>query len=315
MTCLIELLGGDRLGAAHPLVISQDETLTLEAVRTLGPASELGPADVVLISIGNVAALVRCLVALDGQVGGLPLVSTGQSADVIVELSKMAGANWIVTDRADLSSLPRAVGPDAVLGDPRRVTGPTTWMMTTSGTTGIPKIVPHTLASLARTVRRDPLVRAPVWGLVYEMSRFAGLQVGLQSLLGGGTLSAPDTHAPLPEQIAHLAATGCTHLSATPTLWRRLLMAPGIETLSLRQITLGGEIADQSVLDAVSARFPSARVTHIYASTEAGVGFAVNDRKAGFPRTYLEEPPGGVGIRIVVIFSGCARRTEGRRVM
>lgn len=295
MSALIDLLGGGR-DPAHPLVVARGETLMLETARALGPAADLGVADVVLVSIGDVMALVRCLVALDGQVGALLLVSTSQSAEVIAELSNLAGASRIVTDRDDL---PDAVGPVDVLGAPKPPSVRTTWMMTTSGTTGIPKIVPHTLTSLARTVRPDPLARTPIWGLVYEMTRFAGLQVGLQSLIGGGTLSAPDTHAPLPEQIAHLAATGCTHLSATPTLWRRLMMAPDIKTLTLRQITLGGEIADQVILDAVSVRFPAARVTHIYASTEAGVGFAVNDRKAGFPLTYLDEPPGGVGMKIL----------------
>jgi len=39
---------------------------------------------------------------------------------------------------------------------------------------------------------------------------------------------------------------------------------------ALRQITLGGEIADQAVLDALARRFPGARITHVYASTEAG---------------------------------------------
>ena len=158
--------------------------------------------------------------------------------------------------------------------------------------------MPHTLDSLARTVRRDPLGRAPVWGLVLDPTRFAGLQVLLQAVLGGGTLAAADSHAPMAEQIGWLAAQGVTHLSATPTLWRRLLMAPGLDRLPLRQVTLGGEIADQGVLDALAARVPDARITHIYASTEAGVGFAVNDRRAGFPLAFLDQPPGGVGVAV-----------------
>jgi acyl-CoA synthetase (AMP-forming)/AMP-acid ligase II len=100
------------------------------------------------------------------------------------------------------------------------------------------------------------------------------------------------------DQIAWLAGQGVTHMSATPTLWRRLLMAPGLDRLALRQVTLGGEIADQGVLDALRARFPDARITHIYASTEAGVGFAVNDRRAGFPLDFLDHPPGGVGVAV-----------------
>ena len=53
------------------------------------------------------------------------------------------------------------------------------------------------------------------------------------------------------------------------------------------------------MLDAIAARFPAARLTHIYASTEIGVGFAVNDGLAGFPESYLSpEAPAGIGLRV-----------------
>ncbi len=175
----------------------------------------------------------------------------------------------------------------------------TTWLMTTSGTTGVPKIVTHSVASLTRSVRGTRPEALPVWGLLYDMTRFAGMQVGLQAMTGHGTLAAIDRDAVLGDQVAEMAAAGVTHLSATPTLWRRLLMAPGVEGLPLRQITLGGEIAEQPVLDAIRARFPKARVTHIYASTEIGVGFAVNDGRAGFPESYLSaDAPAGLAMRV-----------------
>ena len=44
-----------------------------------------------------------------------------------------------------------------------------------------------------------------------------------------------------------------------------------------RYVRLSGEIADQAVLDGLSRAFPAASIGHAYASTEAGVGFAVND--------------------------------------
>lgn len=277
----------------RPLALLPGGALPAERVAELD--TPFAPDDVVLVSIGAVRPLIETLCALDGRVAGLLLISATLDPETVGELARIAKASRIVSDRGDLAS---AIVPADALGEGSGATVETTWMMTTSGTTGIPKIVPHSLASLARTVRRDPLARVPVWGLVYDMTRFAGLQVALQSLIGGGTLAAADTREPLATQVAFLAEAGATHLSATPTLWRRLLMVPGVERLGLRQATLGGEIADQAILDAVSARFPEARVTHIYASTEAGVGFAVNDRKAGFPLAYLDEAPGGVGVRV-----------------
>jgi acyl-CoA synthetase (AMP-forming)/AMP-acid ligase II len=278
-----------------PIAVAPEGRLTAARIAGLGPAEGLGPDAVVLVSVGGAIPLIETLMALDGHVKGLLLVSTSTDAAVLAELAGIAGASVIVSDREDLEG---AMPPADALGPPREPSVQTEWMMTTSGTTGVPKIVPHTLDSLARTVRRDPFGQAPVWGMVYEMTRFAGLQVALQSLIGGGTLAVSPRYRPMPEQIDWLAGEGVTHLSATPTLWRRLLMAPGIDRLPLRQATMGGEIADQSVLDAVGRAFPKARLTHIYASTEAGVGFAVNDRKAGFPMAYCEEAPGGVGMAV-----------------
>ncbi|QDY71548.1 AMP-binding protein [Qingshengfaniella alkalisoli] len=277
------------------LAVTSTDRVTAGEVLGSGPARDMASDAVVLVSVEDPVALVRLLVALDGAVAGLLLVSTSQPPEIVTQLSEIAGCSVTVTDRTDLDGA-RTVA-DA-LGPLRAEAVQTRWMMTTSGTTGVPKIVPHTLDSLSRSVK-DKAVNSPaVWGLVYELTRFAGLQVALQSLLGGGTLAAVDRHAPLAEQVAFLTAQGCTHLSATPTLWRRLLMAPGIEALPLRQVTLGGEIADQPVLDALATRFPRARLTHIYASTEAGVGFAVKDGRAGFPLSLCADEPGDVGIRI-----------------
>ncbi len=284
--------------AARLLAVASDGQLDVGRAKALAAAADIARDATVLVSVGATLPLIETLLALDGHVAGLLLVSASAGPEVVAALAEAVRAEVVVSDRDDL---PGARTPAEALGLLREDGPPpreTVWMMTTSGTTGIPKIVPHTLDSLARTVRRDPSMAAPVWGLVYEMTRFAGLQVALQALIGGGTLAVAPRYAPMAEQIAFLAAAGVSHLSATPTLWRRLLMAPGVERLALRQATMGGEIADQAVLDAVAARFPAARLTHIYASTEAGVGFAVNDRKAGFPLSFTAEAPGGVGVRV-----------------
>lgn len=285
----------DGAGPDQPVLRTPAGLLSRADALALGPAADLAAGDRLAVSVGDTLTLVRLLMALDGHVGGLLLISTATAPDVVATLAETAGCTRVISDRGDLTD---ARSPGEMFGPACAPVTATEWMMTTSGTTGIPKIVPHTLDSLARSVRRDPLGRVPVWGLVLEMTRFAGLQVALQSILGGGTLAAAPQYAPMADQIAFLAESGVTHLSATPTLWRRLLMAPGLGALPLRQVTMGGEIADQPVLDAVSARFPDARVTHIYASTEAGVGFAVNDRQAGFPLSLTDTAPGGVGIRI-----------------
>lgn len=274
--------------------------------RTVGDVlaedlSGIGPQDRVLVSLHDTGELAHTLVLLDGRVEAMLLASYSFTPEVIAALMETAGITRLVSDRAELAHL-SALAPAAIRGG-RAGTAPapvaTQWLMTTSGTTGLPKIVTHTLASLSRSVRLARPGRMPVWGLLYDMTRFAGMQVGLQAMSGHGTLAAIDRDAPLGTQVEEMAAAGVTHLSATPTLWRRLLMAPGVERLALQQATLGGEIVDQAVLDAIAARFPGVRLTHIYASTEIGVGFAVNDGRAGFPESYLSpEAPAGLAMRV-----------------
>jgi len=55
----------------------------------------------------------------------------------------------------------------------------------------------------------------------------------------------------------------------------------------------------QDVLDALRAAFPSARLLHIYATSELGRCFAVDDGREGFPAALLERgTPDGVKLRI-----------------
>jgi acyl-CoA synthetase (AMP-forming)/AMP-acid ligase II len=174
----------------------------------------------------------------------------------------------------------------------------TSWVIPTSGTTATPKLVSHTLNSLTRTAKTDSEAgRHYRWGQLYDMARFAGIQVFLNSLLSGSTLifTSPTD---LSERVEKLVHHKCNAISATPTLWRKILMTPAASQLALRQITLGGEIADQNILNGLRAHYPGARISHIYASTEAGAAFTVNDGKAGFPKQFLTISPPGIQLRI-----------------
>ena len=165
----------------------------------------------------------------------------------------------------------------------------TDWTLATSGTTGMPKLIGHSLTSLMRTTKIGN-ERTWRWGQLFDMCRFAGVQVFLQGLLGGTALLLPPPSWSLDKRLTFLRENDCEALSATPTLWRKILMTIGASPWPLRQITLGGEIADASTLKALEARFPKTRIAHVYASTEAGVGFSVTDGLPGFPLSYLTTP-------------------------
>lgn len=172
----------------------------------------------------------------------------------------------------------------------------------TSGTSGQPKAAMHTWPSLARPVR---IANAPhqTWLLTYQPHLYAGLQVLLHSLLNHASLVVLPAVAS-PEQIVDQMVTHrVQYVSATPSYWRRLLLFAPRSQLArtpLQQITLGGEVVDQAILDELKSVFPNTRLTHIYATTELGRCFSVTDGKAGFPATLISGPSAdGVKLRIV----------------
>lgn len=173
--------------------------------------------------------------------------------------------------------------------------------MMTSGTTGAPKIAAHTLGTLLSRIRigtaAAPDVRHGRWLLTYQPTGFAGIQVLLTALVTEGLLVAPTRRTPAGFHEAALREQ-ITHASGTPTFWRAFLMLLSPGQLPLRQITLGGEAADQATLDRLRRMFPQARITHTYASTEAGVVFAVHDGREGFPADWLEKARPGAELRI-----------------
>jgi acyl-coenzyme A synthetase/AMP-(fatty) acid ligase len=260
----------------------------------------------VAFSLSSVAVAVKAIALLDGNADAIIFLSHALSIEQTVELAQIGQVDVLLTDRKDLEG---QCGTINVVHDvaslmtcsPRNRRSEldhTQWIMTTSGTTGVPKMIVHSLESLCRTTKIDKPQTPVIWALLYDYSRFAGMQVILQSLLSGATLVAPDEDLPLNEKVQFFVRMGCTHASATPTLWRNILMLPDAKCWPLRSIALGGEIADGRVLRNLAGQYPSARVTHIYASTEAGVGFSVSDGRPGFPAAFLSAPPAGIELKV-----------------
>jgi acyl-coenzyme A synthetase/AMP-(fatty) acid ligase len=175
----------------------------------------------------------------------------------------------------------------------------TQWILLTSGTTGRPKLVIHTLASLAGPV----VVGAPppagsVWSTFYDIRRYGGLQIFLRALLGGTALVLSSPDETVGEFLVRAAESAVTHISGTPSHWRRALMSPSAQRITPRYVRLSGEIADQGILDGLRAAYPEAGVAHAFASTEAGVAFEVGDGFAGFPADFIGRNGAAVEMKV-----------------
>ncbi len=186
----------------------------------------------------------------------------------------------------------------APLAETPSATQDTQWVLFTSGTTGVPKMVVHTRAGLTAAIKRNVRQDASVvWGTFYDIRRYGGLQIFFRGLIDG-SLILSDAREPVGDHLVRLGRHGATHVSGTPSHWRRALMSPMVRAMSPGYVRLSGEIADQAILDALRATFPRARVGHAYASTEAGVGFEVDDGFAGFPAAMLGRLPSGVDMKV-----------------
>jgi acyl-coenzyme A synthetase/AMP-(fatty) acid ligase len=168
----------------------------------------------------------------------------------------------------------------------------TEWVLLTSGTTGAPKLVVHTLQTLAGAIQPHPTpANSIVWSTFYDIRRFGGLQIFLRAMLAGNSLVLSSAHETTADFLTRAAFHGVTHISGTPSHWRRALMSPVVQQLEPRYVRLSGEIADQPILNHLAVSFPKARVAHAFATTEAGLAFEVNDGLAGFPLDVIEQTP------------------------
>ena len=101
-------------------------------------------------------------------------------------------------------------------------------------------------------------------------------------------MAISDPSEALNAQLARFAEFGVTHLTGTPSHWRKVLtISRRPPSLTPAYVRLSGEIADQPVLDGLKATFPEAVIVHAYASTEAGVVFEVHDGLEGFPERFV----------------------------
>jgi len=261
----------------------------------------------VLIATANQLAAASILLELDGVAARFVICPPDLMPEHLPGIAAGARADAIISDVDRLKAAARGlecIQPSAL--EPQRHPAPardreTEWILLTSGTTGPPKMVVHNLSTLtgAIAVGNGGAADGSVWSTFYDVRRYGGLQILLRALVGGGSLVTSDAREPLPDFLNRAGEVGLTHISGTPTHWRRALMSSAARRIAPRYVRLSGEIADQAILDRLRAFYPDAAVGHAFASTEAGVAFEVWDGLAGFPASLIGREGGAVELRVI----------------
>jgi acyl-coenzyme A synthetase/AMP-(fatty) acid ligase len=253
----------------------------------------------VLVATSHQFSSAAALIELDGVARRIVLFPPDVPREHLAYVAKTSEADALITDQPEIASMPHGIGNVVLCGRSvapadrdRSARIQTEWILLTSGTTGLPKLAVHTLASLAGSgwhAGQPPT--AVVWSTFYDMRRYGGMHIFLHACIAGTSMVLSSAHESTAEFLVRASAHGVTHISGTPSHWRRALMSPQATRIAPVYLRMSGEIVDQAILNQVRSQYPMARVDHTFASTEAGVGFYVSDGLMGFPPEVLASNP------------------------
>jgi len=267
----------------------------------------------VILAVGDMAKAAAALIDLDGLARRVLLCPPGFDTDKIAIAAALVEADALAHD--DEAAPPLSLDvmmpvrlPLAPREEDEAPRLATEWVLPTSGTSGPPKLAVHTLQTLVGAITPAPLQQ---WATFYDIRRYGGLQIFLRALSGQGSLRLASPEEPIESFLDRLGDFAITHISGTPTHWRKALLSGAAGRIRPQYARLSGEIADEGVLRGLAAAYPQARIEHAYASTEAGVVFTVGDGRAGFPADWLERP-GAVEMKLV---DGALRVRSPRRAL
>jgi acyl-coenzyme A synthetase/AMP-(fatty) acid ligase len=283
------------IGSAEACV--QWSTLSTDSLLD-GRADELRGCSVVIVTSNQFTAALT-LFELDGIARRIILYPGELTLDHLPFVVNAAEVDAIVSDRTTFGpTIPHVryfmpcVHKLVPHNYDRNLQCQTEWVLLTSGTMGPPKLVVHTLSSLIGVIRCNESQHAKVvWSTFYDIRRYGGLQIFLRAALTGASLILSSVEESTVDFLARVASHGVTHISGTPSHWRRALMSPSAQLMSPEYVRLSGEIADQGILNQLKTVYPQANIAHAFATTEAGVAFEVNDGESGFPADVIEQTP------------------------
>jgi acyl-coenzyme A synthetase/AMP-(fatty) acid ligase len=285
---------GDLIGAEYRVHLSD-----LVQMSAIQPGVEELGGRLVLIASSDPLLVALTLIELDGLARRLVLYPPDLDLDHLPYVMQCAEVDAVVSDGSFLRGASIGAAQQFLCKPaltPRaganRERVPTEWILLTSGTTGRPKMVQHTLASLAGAIGVNEWPGGVIWCTFYDIRRYGGLQIFLRAVLRRSSLVLTRPQETVANFLQRAGKAGATHFSGTPSHWRRALMSPEANRIAPQYIRLSGEIADQAILDNLRSFYPNAVIGHAFATTEAGVVLEVRDELSGFPADMLTDTLG-----------------------
>ncbi|AHK33580.1 non-ribosomal peptide synthetase [Rhodococcus opacus PD630] len=261
------------LGVRPGQVVLIHQRQSVETVVGMIAALRLGAAWCV-IEPGHPVVQLRALLG-DIDCGAIVFGSTDPKTppESVRDLARSAGGRVPALHDRDADHPPVAEPADLPEDVPA---GTAAYVITTSGSTGVPKAVVASRANLANMVDGrnydyddGDLVTFSAFRLTWDGS----LLKTLWALCTGGTSVLPDARALMDaEAVAALARTWqATHLVATPSFYRLLL--PHLTPLRerLRLVTLAGEALPGTLVEQHRAVLPGVPLSNEYGPTETTV--------------------------------------------
>jgi acyl-CoA synthetase (AMP-forming)/AMP-acid ligase II len=257
-----ELKGRTISDARHTVSLTD----SLQQASLVGRTEELAGRSVLLAVADQLISAVA-MTEVDGLARRMLLCPPDLDPDHVRTLIEDGEIEAIVTDQparwSDVGVYLVAAARLPVRAPARaRARRATEWLMLTLGPSGGPKIVSHTLEGHCGAIGADGPAQGtpPVWATFSDIRCDGGLQIFLRAIIGGGSMVLSEPGELIADHAARLAARGVTHISGTPSHWRKLLASGSAGGLSPRCVHVAGEVADQALLDALTQAFPGASI-------------------------------------------------------
>ena len=188
-------------------------------------------------------------------------------------------------------------------------------LILTSGSSGTPKAVAHTLAahwaSAEGSAQAIPLQPVDGWLLSLPLFHVGGYAIPWRCFLAGTSLVLPDPDCSLSE---HLLGGNITHLSLVPTQLYRLLQTPGFSfgQTRLRHLLLGGAPIPQALVAVCQAQGLPPQVSYGLSemATQVCTRYASGDSAMvgrPLPGRELQLIDGEICVRGATLFAGYYR--------